>query len=234
MDEIEITSIVRETNQGQTAPYLCTGDDGKKYVVKGSKATYQGLINEWVVANLADGFGLPIPTYKKAYADEQLYAYGVYDLYSYNFASEFHPNVQEVRFSQLSEIEQRLLKDLYVFDYWVCNNDRCLTEHGGNPNFFLNQKTLEPLVLDHNLSFDKSFCGQLHKELHLGAIAWTGLDLVDKQHYEERMQQALQRLDYAITSLPEDWLEDKSRDSIKEEIEVVLQRYTSCEFWEGM
>ena len=60
--------------QGRTNPYLCKGDDGKQYVVKGSSATCAGLVKEWIVAHLAKDFGLPIPDFKIAWLDHDLVA----------------------------------------------------------------------------------------------------------------------------------------------------------------
>ncbi len=233
MDEIDVVQVTRQTNQGMTTPYICKGDDQKGYVVKGCKATRRGLVNEWVVAYLARAFGLPIPNFKKAYVDDALLAIG-YELYNYNFASEFQPSIQDVRYSQLENISPKLLKDLYIFDYWVKNNDRCLTQNGGNPNFFLHQGTNEPFVIDHNLSFDESFCVEKHRDLHVGTSVWYGLDLVDKQHYEHRFSEALNVFDSAMLSMPDEWFELESKDSIRSKIEVVLREYEHDSFWEAL
>ena len=66
--------------QGRTNPYLCEGDDGKQYVVKGSSATCAGLVKEWIVAHLAKHFGLPIPDFKIAWLDDELVEFGTFDL----------------------------------------------------------------------------------------------------------------------------------------------------------
>ena len=234
MDEIEIISIKHEMKQGKTAPYLCHADDESRYVVKGSKATYKGLIYEWVVANLAAEFGLPVPSFKKAIVDTSFTQYGLYELYGYNFASQFQDNIQDIRFDQLDKIEPNVLKDLFFFDYWIQNGDRCLTEKGGNPNFFLHQKTLEPFVLDHNLAFDEDFSLQRHQDIHVGAKFWNGLDLVDKPIYEAKIASCIHILDDTFESLPDEWLEIYPEGSIQASIKGILGRVDNEEFWEGI
>jgi hypothetical protein len=234
MDEVQITSIIREVSQGMTAPYLCDANDNNRYVVKGSKASTKELMYEWIVANLAAKFGLPIPPFKKAFVDQVFTQYNLYDLYNYNFASQFQDNIQEIRFDQLAIVDANMLKDLYFFDYWVQNGDRTLTAKGGNPNFFLHQITLEPYVLDHNLAFDKDFSLVDHRDLHLGAQCWNGLGLLDKVVYEEKLADCLAILDEAIGSLPKDWLDADVDGRIQTSIKGILNRVNNEEFWEGI
>ncbi|GIU52015.1 hypothetical protein TUM4438_43560 [Shewanella sairae] len=234
MDEVEITSVIREVSQGMTAPYLCEASDDNQYIVKGSKASPKELMYEWVVAHLGVSFGLPIPPFKKAVADNEFLKYGIYDLYCCNFASERQKDIQEIRFNQLEALGNNILKDLFFFDYWIQNDDRNLTERGGNPNFFVHQKTLEPFVLDHNLAFNKDFSLAEHKLYHVGAKFWNGLDLIDREDYEKRIRKCTIVLDKAFKSLPKDWLENDPNGSIEASIRSILNRVNEDEFWEGI
>lgn len=224
MDEVQITSIIRKVSQGATEPYLCEADDNSQYVVKGKTASRKELIYEWIVANLAIKFGLPVPPVKKAFADEAFTQYDLYYLYNVNFASQFQANIQDIRFDQLENVPQAVLKDLFFFDYWIQNGDRCLTATGGNPNFFLHQKTSEPFVLDHNLAFDDAFSLQDHKKIHISAQFWHGLDLVDRQDYEKRITACLGKLADTFNSLPEDWQEVDEQGRIRTHIEGILNK----------
>jgi len=58
---VYIERIIRKMKQGQTGPYLCVGDNGNQYIVKGPNTTYRGLINEWVCGQLGKALGIPIP-----------------------------------------------------------------------------------------------------------------------------------------------------------------------------
>ena len=41
-----IVEVIERSIQGRTEPYICRGDDGEVYFVKGRSATRRGLINE--------------------------------------------------------------------------------------------------------------------------------------------------------------------------------------------
>ena len=221
--------------QGRTNPYLCEGDDGKQYVVKGSGATCKGLVKEWIVAHLAQSFGLPIPEFKIAWVDNVLVEYSSFDLEAgYCFASLYKPNIQEITYNQIKDVSKQLLRDLFVFDYWIQNNDRNLTNKGGNPNFFLDQKTNETCVVDHNLAFADDFNIDEHTEQHVSSEFWEGLELLDKTIYTEKFKDALNNIDTIISEIPEDWLERYPIDTIREEITLVLQKFLDDPFWEDI
>ncbi|MDH8431332.1 hypothetical protein QIG28_27360, partial [Klebsiella pneumoniae] len=51
-------------------------------------------------------------------------------------------------------IEQQKL--IYVFDKWVLNADRTLTDKGGNVNIIYDVGNDKYYLIDHNLSFDQN------------------------------------------------------------------------------
>lgn len=235
MAEVSIEEIIRKMKQGLTQPYLCNADDHNSYVVKGSNATCAGLVKEWIVAHLGEEFGLPIPPFKIAWLDHALVQYNSFDIEAgYCFASLYKPNIQEITFNQIEGLNKNLLKDLFVFDYWIKNNDRNLTQYGGNANFFFDQGSKDAFVLDHNLSFANDFDLQAHKTQHVGSCCWEGLDLVDRQHYEKKFEKAYSVVDNAVKNIPDDWLERYPEERIDEEIRSVLSEYKNEEFWEGI
>ena len=69
---LEIVEIIRPAVQGQTTPFLCNADDGNTYYVKGYAASVAGLMKEWLGANLAKAFGLPVPPFEIALLDSRL------------------------------------------------------------------------------------------------------------------------------------------------------------------
>lgn len=234
MNEVEIIQIHRKATQGQTKPYIAKADDDKTYIVKGARTTYKGVVKEVIVAHLAQAFGLPIPPFSLAYVDDALKDNTIYELYSYNFASHFQTDIQDVSFSQLAKVDSGLLRKLYFFDYWIKNGDRCLTKLGGNPNFFIHQKTMQPYVLDHNLSFDTEFDIERHKEIHIGTSVWKGLDLVDRNIFEQMIATALQEWDTIVGQLPEEWLDFYDIKDINSEIYDVLLQFENNDFWEAL
>ena len=50
---LTIVEVLGRSSQGRTEPYVCRGDDGEVYFVKGRSATRPGLISEWLCARLA-------------------------------------------------------------------------------------------------------------------------------------------------------------------------------------
>lgn len=221
--------------QGMTAPYVCEGKNGVKYVVKGTTANYSGLVNEYICAEFGRVFELPVPPSTFAYVDECLIEFTDFTLSSgYCFASQFLGGIQEITFNQLQTLDTQMLKNLYVFDYWIRNNDRTLTAKGGNPNLFYDMNTGSPVVLNHNLAFDKYFSIQSHKELHVASTRINGLDLLDRQDYERKMDECMNMLPSLLDKLPEGWVEHYSSDRIQEDIVVPLQEFRNDSFWEGI
>ncbi|WP_255312748.1 HipA family kinase [Vibrio splendidus] len=232
---IAIETITRKMAQGRTNPYLCKGDDGKQYVVKGSSATCAGLVKEWIVAHLAKDFGLPIPDFKIAWLDHDLVEFGTFGLEAgYCFASLYMPNLQEITYNQVKGVHNQLLRDLFIFDYWIKNNDRNLTSSGGNPNFFLEQRTRDTCVVDHNLAFADDFKAEEHVTEHVCCDYWEGLALVDREIYTQKFQGALEGIDAIIDKIPDEWLELYSKDTIHREITLVLQQFLDEPFWEDI
>ena len=172
---IEIDRIIREMKQGQTVPYLCHGNDGNQYIVKGSSTTYRGLICEWVCGQLAKIIGLPVPDFEIVYIDRNLVEYEDYNLEEGDwFASKYEENIQDILFYQITSLDSKLLKLLFVFDYWIKNGDRTLTECGGNPNLFIRSDLCSFVVLDHNLAFDDNHQTEFEqfKKNHVSSTVW--------------------------------------------------------------
>ena len=191
--------------QGATAPYLCVGDNDKKYVIKRQRAGFEGCIKEWLLGKLGQSYGLPIPDCQLVNVDGFLLEYN--DTYlseigeGIAFASEFITDLQEVNYQKLDNSSVDIMRDLYVFDYWIRNADRNLTEQGGNPNLFYKQSSQDIIVLDHNLAFDPEFLNEEHRELHACKRFWpVQFDFDSQQNYEERMRNSLLIWDDLIVS----------------------------------
>lgn len=60
---IPIVEVIGRPTQGVTRPFVCRGDDGEIYYVKGAGAGRRSLICEWVAGNLGRDLGLPIPPF---------------------------------------------------------------------------------------------------------------------------------------------------------------------------
>lgn len=225
--------------QGQTGPYLCVGDDNNQYIVKGPNTTYRGLINEWVCGKLGKAIRLPIPDFEIAYVDRSLLAFGDYEISEGDwFASKYESNIQDVLYYQLCQLDIDGLKRLFLFDYWIKNGDRTLTQSGGNPNLFIRSDLQSFIVLDHNLAFDIDHDDAFDelKRRHVSSRAWFSEQraLLDHEFYEELLESCFSELDSIFDSVPEEWLENCGDDGILESIRVTLSRFRTPEFWEGI
>ena len=159
---LEIEEIIKPAAQGRTTPFLCNASDGHAYYIKGYPASVAGLMKEWLGANLALAFGLPVPPFEIAILDNRLA-----DCYDgeaaselkggYVFASKQVPSVTELKFETLKQIDDQLKLSVLIFDLWIENADRTLTEKGGNPNLLWKSDESGLYVIDHNLIFDDEF-----------------------------------------------------------------------------
>ncbi len=239
---LEVVEIIRTTVQGMTRPTLCLASDGNQYVVKGKEAGNDGLVKEYICGYLGQGFNLPIPKFRLIIFPDELLAFDSELQRRFSggpcFASKYESHLQE--FDRTSQIDKhaQLFKDLYLFDFWIKNDDRNFTlENGGNPNLLVDTGREQIYVIDHNLAFDTGFDLKLFKQLHVGCKFWhqEQLELFDKQTYQERMNKALDKLDDIIDGIPEEWLVNEFGEvdfvpTLKQE----LKQFSTEEFWSDL
>ena len=100
---VNIVEIISRSTQGITRPFVCRGDDGWLYYVKGHGAGRQALIAEWIAGNLGKRLGLPIPDFKQAVMPDNLARWSaredIADLGDgIGFASQLIPNTDELTY----------------------------------------------------------------------------------------------------------------------------------------
>lgn len=212
---LEVIEVIKRSNLGMTRPFLCLASDNQLYYVKGRAATYRGLFCEWVGAHLARDFGLNIPPFSLVYiSDDLIDSYGTEVKNELGagiaFASLFIDNTIQLTYEHIAHIPLEAQYAVLLFDYWVRNEDRTLTKHGGNPNILWHNKEL--LVIDHNLIFDNNFNDDLFKSTHVFAQGVLGQKIVipNKSDYEYLMRRSclalysnLNKVDF----IPNEWLD---------------------------
>jgi hypothetical protein len=208
---IQIVEVIGRSSQGITRPFVCRGEDGEIYFVKGAGAGRRSLICEWVAGNLGRDLGLPIPPFAVVEVPPELIGVGgMPDLADLGagaaFGSQRHALI-ELPHTAVDEVPPELQWDVLAFDWWIRNGDRTLTRAGGNPNLFWDPAGAELLVLDHNQAFDPDFDPADFQSLHAFAQQIPALfgDLVRRAEYAKRLEIALGRWDEVLAGVPPAW-----------------------------
>lgn len=210
---VVIEEVLGRAKQGATRPFICRGDDGCIYYVKGRGAGLRSLICEWVAARLATAFGLPIADYALAEVPAALLQFGPQQLElgelgdGMVFASRELSHAQELTVTTRELVTPRQASDVLMFDWWLRNADRCLTEYGGNVNLLWDVQAGQLAVIDHNQAFDREFDAAQFLEMHVFGHMWNAVsaDLVEKAGYRLRMESALAELPDIRASIPGPW-----------------------------
>lgn len=234
---IHLFEIKTAMHQGMTKPLLCKGNDEQQYVVKRLNAGLEGCIYEWVASRIGRLFGINIPPSEQVWIDRALFKYSN-DLQitlgeGIGFASRYHSSLSEITFQQLKKVDKQTLLDLFVFDYWIKNDDRTLTENGGNPNLFQDVCSKELVVIDHNLAFDESFDVAAFKRTHVSSYLLP--EPIAPISYESRMHKAVEALPDILSEIPDEWLDDLAHpNQVLDKITSQLMQYKQEEFWEAL
>ena len=210
MDNISIIQIRKRAEQGITRPFLCQGDNGKWYWVKGHDAGKSSLCNEWIAGRIAQDFGLPIPPFVQAVVPEQLVKYSARDDIAelgdgIVFASEHVEGAQEYNLSNLVHTPIKLQRTTLVFDWWIQNDDRTLDEHGGNVNVLWLPEAKEARIIDHNIAFDSSFSNDNLINKHVFRDALNNWEEDFNLELEPIMLDISSKLEIYFAELPEEW-----------------------------
>lgn len=241
-----VTRIHRVMDDGRTGARLCRCSDGNDYVIKtlGEVPPYE-LIAEWVCGHLAIAFGLPVPPCGLVIEMPRLIRQQG-ELCNepddtVGFASRYQPTAVTLTKQASLSVSPGLKTDILVFDAWVKNGDRTLSELGGNVNLLQDLINPQQLwVFDHNLALNPAqdlarlaahhvFCGD--------NAGLTLNDIVTKAEYEARMERCMALLPRIIATTPASWIEEANagrrdgKEVIGEVISPILGRYNDPDFW---
>ncbi|WP_300750672.1 HipA family kinase, partial [Janthinobacterium sp.] len=126
--------------------------------------------------------------------------------------------------------------DVLVFDWWLHNEDRHLTERGGNPNLLWDIQSSELVIIDHNQAFDRNFNPANFLNTHVFASRWNTIfsDHFQRQHYTRKLEAILPKLANIRANIPDSWwyVDDGVPANVTwDEIETCLQRCCREDFW---
>jgi hypothetical protein len=208
---VEIVEVLRRSDQGITKPFICRGDDGDIYFVKGLDAGRRSQICEWIAGRLAVLVGLPIAPFEIVQVPDELMNAGFdLDLTGLGSGPAFGSRkrrITELTASGVEEVPQDLQQDVLIFDWWVHNADRCLGEEGGNPNLFWAPGGQGLVVIDHNQAFDLTATRDEFVNYHAfreQAHELSG-DFFRRDEYTQRFANALDAWDEILAEIPEAW-----------------------------
>ena len=157
-----ITEIMGRSEQGTTRPFLCRGDDGHAYFVKGRFAGGRSLCCEWLAGRLAQLAGLPVTEARIAEVPLDLIRFSsrrdARELGEGRvFASRVIDGARELTWKDVNLVPIDTRRRVLWFDGWVQNADRTLSSYGGNPNLMVSLDGERIWAFDFNLAFDEAF-----------------------------------------------------------------------------
>ena len=239
---VEIVEILRRSEQGVTRPFICRGNDGEVYFVKGLDAGRRSQICEWVAGRLAVLMGLPVAPFEQVLVPEELIDFnrgtpldglGVGPAFG-----SLERQVTELTITAVEQVPDALQQDVLVVDWWVRNADRCLGKYGGNPNLFWEPGERELVVIDHNQAFDFSAEKSDFFANHVFAAQTHQLagDFYRRDEYDERLSTALREWPTILGEIPDPWwFVDEEQtvpvDFNKQTVYELLKGFEQDEFW---
>jgi hypothetical protein len=239
---IDIVAIHGRTAEGNgvSRPFRCEGDDGRDYFVKLKNAGYQCLVKEWVAGRLAQEMGLPVAEVSQVRISPDLIAgnqeYETEMGHGIAFGSVKVEAAERLSLEFIRHDDSGVLSRILLFDWWVRNADRALTEIGGNPNLLWEIHPGRVVMIDHDNAFDSSFDVAAFRQFHALRTHLGSWDPVSRAELSVWLEAGLGRLDGIWSEIPEDWLVDSYGDSQcgldKEGLKAVLLSFRKDpDFW---
>lgn len=247
MSYVQIREIIKPAEEGVTQPYFCSDKSGNHYLVKSLEGMPpRELVSEWVCAWLAIAFGLPCGPPCIMCDFGMMFELGGYGTWQHEhdlaFASPEVVGAMELNYAQAEKLDESFKRHLFVFDYWIQNADRVLSDVGGRVNLLFDGSSSLPVVIDHNQAFDPRFSAKNFSYKHIFGYdnrPAFQLDLVHREELEQLMAQTLLSLDAIVGDMPQEWRDAANeqlsgKDIIDDVIRPILERYTKPEFWQDV
>ncbi len=147
------------------------------------------------------------------------------------FASQLVEDAQEITFADVARVDLALQQKVLLFDWWIRNEDRTLTEFGGNPNLLRTAGGGALREFDLNLAFDETFDKARFWRSHIFNGAVAGWSDEFKAEMKVQMRLATDQLHAIWSELPEEWQQAGGLDLTA--VQELLNRFETSpdEFW---
>ena len=131
-----------------------------------------------------------------------------------------------------------ILSRVLLFDWWVRNSDRALTEIGGNPNLLWEIGRKRVVMIDHDNAFDFHFDLAAFRDFHALRMHGGAWDSGRRSELTAWLGDGLSRLDAIWSEIPEEWLVNSHGDRHcgldKDGLIAVLSSFhANPAFWES-
>jgi hypothetical protein len=239
IDIIAIEGRTEESN-GVSRPFRCIGEDEAEYFVKLKNIGWKHLVKEWIAGRLAQEMGLHAAAIAQVRIPAELVA-GDAELESelghgVAFGSRRVAPAERLAIAFVPEDPDGSLSRILLFDWWIRNSDRSLTETGGNPNLLWEIDPGRVVVFDHDNAFDGDFDPGHFWQYHALRAHRSAWEPVRRQEMTAWLASGATCLDRLWDELPEDWLNDCYGDPRctldKEGLKGVLLSFeTNPDFW---
>jgi hypothetical protein len=239
---VEIVEVLRRSKQGMTRPFICRGDDDEIYFVKGQDAGRRSQICEWVAGRLAILMGLPVAPFEQVHIPDEFVEFNAgteLDGLGAGLAfGSLERQVTELSYSAIDQVPNELQQDVLIFDWWVKNDDRCLSKYGGNPNLFWEPGNQELVVIDHNQAFNLSASKRNFSEHHVFASQTRQLsgDFFRRDEYYVQFSTALAEWNQILAEIPPEWWFTDQEQTVPVDFDSsvvyeLLKSFESDDFW---
>jgi hypothetical protein len=235
---IAIVEILGPAAQGMSRPYRCRGENEAIYYVKGRQTDRRSLWSEWLCGHLAQAFGLNIPPFSLVELSEELLEETQIAWRDIGtgiaFGSQQHPSSSWFEPSFLNQVSTHVKQDVLVFDWWISNGDRMIS----NPNLLWDAVINQLIIIDHNQALDQNLNSADFHNLHIFREQLPSVfeDLAMRAKYAEKMSDALNVWVQACDNAPSEWHYANPEMDVPANIDLaackaLLTRCMTTDFW---
>ena len=241
-ETIDIIAIEGRTEEGNgvSRPFRCLGEGEARYFVKHKNAGYTQLVKEWIAGRLAQEMGLPAAEIRQVLIARELVT-GIEEYeqdlgYGIAFGSLRVAPAERLAMAFVRDDPDGSLSRILLFDWWIRNSDRALTEIGGNPNLLWGLNPGRVVVFDHDNAFDETFNSGDFWQFHALRGHLSAWDAGKRTEMVAWLAGGEACIDRLWDELPEEWLIDSYGDPRskldKEGLKAVLSSFQSApDFW---